>query len=128
HTKFVPGSLNALLTKNHFEFMKIFYRSCLWLLGFVLCSAAAIAQTTIEGTITDAASGDPVPGVNIVVKGKLAGTISNANGGFSLRTNDPPPFTLVFSYVGYQTQEVQITNQNTTGLSIKLQEGMLLGQ
>src|SRR5690606_12867372 len=37
-------------------------------------------------------------------------------------------FTLVFSYVGYQSQEVEITDQNTTGLSIKLEEGTLLGQ
>ncbi len=108
--------------------MKNFYRSCFWFLAFVFSTAAAFAQTTIEGTITDAASGDPVPGVNIVVKGKLTGTISNASGAFNLRTNDSPPFTLVFSYVGYQSQEVEITDQNTTGLSIKLEEGTLLGQ
>ncbi len=108
--------------------MKNFYRSCFWSLFLSFFSAAAFAQTSISGTVTDATTGDPVPGVNIVIKGKLQGTISSANGSFSLKTSDAPPFTLVFSYVGYQTQEVEISDANTTGLSVKLEEGTMLGQ
>src|SRR5690606_30188715 len=108
--------------------MKNFYRRCFWSLLLSLFTAAAFAQTSISGTVTDATTDDPVPGVNIVIKGKLQGTISSANGSFNLKTSDPPPFTLVFSYVGYQTQEVQITDANTTGLSVKLSESTMLGQ
>jgi iron complex outermembrane recepter protein len=109
--------------------MKSFYRSCLWSLFLVFLSATAVlAQTTISGTITDQVTGDPVPGVNIVVKGKLTGTISGSSGTFNLRSNDSPPITLVFSYVGYRTQEINITEANTTGLAIKMEEQLLLGQ
>lgn len=109
--------------------MKNFFRSSMGAILAVLLSATvSLAQTSISGTVTDAATGNALAGVNIVVKGRVAGTISNANGAFNLRSTDAPPITLIFSFVGYRSQEITINEANTTGLDVKLEEQTILGQ
>lgn len=95
----------------------------LWLLIASIC----FAQTNISGTVTDA-TGETLAGVNIQVKGKVIGTISDTRGQFSLTVNDAPPLTLVFSFMGYTSQEISITDANTTGLDVQLEEQSILGQ
>ncbi|MDB5016002.1 MAG: SusC/RagA family TonB-linked outer membrane protein, partial [Mucilaginibacter sp.] len=63
----------------------------------------------IKGTIKDA-SGQPLIGVNVAVKGTKNGTQSDVNGGFSIQANVGD--VLVFSYIGYTKTEVTITNTN----------------
>lgn len=90
---------------------------------------AVFAQTTsITGTVTDADNKETLVGVNIIVKGKVIGTITDLDGNFSLKVNQAPPFTLVFSMVGYAAIEVEITDANTTGLNLELSEQTMLGQ
>ncbi|MEQ1585303.1 MAG: TonB-dependent receptor, partial [Cyclobacteriaceae bacterium] len=89
--------------------------------------AALMAQTSISGTVKDGTTGDPLAGVNIVVKGRVIGTISNTSGQYSLKVNQEPPFTLVFSFIGFSTQEIEIKEANTT-LDVSLEEQTLLGQ
>jgi len=68
-----------------------------------------LAQTrTINGTITDAVDGSPMPGVSVYVKGSTKGTVSQADGAFSF-TIPQDVKTLVFSYIGKKTQEVTLT-------------------
>lgn len=86
------------------------------------------SQTTISGTITDEGTGEGLAGVNIVVKGTVQGTITDIQGNFNLSTGSVPPLTLIISYVGYQTQEIEVTDANTSGMDIKMQEQTLLGQ
>ncbi|HEX5171401.1 MAG TPA: TonB-dependent receptor, partial [Cyclobacteriaceae bacterium] len=108
--------------------MILFYKRYLTPLIFLMvCVTSAYAQTNISGKVIDI-SGEPIAGVNIVVVGKVIGTISNSAGEFSLRVTDPPPFTLRFSFVGYSSQDVAITDANTSGLSITLSEQTILGQ
>ncbi|MBA4056620.1 MAG: TonB-dependent receptor, partial [Marivirga sp.] len=64
----------------------------------------------------------------IVVKGTVLGTITNTSGEFSLKAKDAPPLTLVFSFIGYASQEITITEASTSGLDVKLQEQTILGQ
>ncbi len=90
-------------------------------------SGAALAQTSISGTIKDE-NNEGLAGVNIIVKGRVIGTVTDLDGKFSLTVNDNPPFTLVVSFVGYATQEVQVTNPSVTNLEIKMEEATLLGQ
>ncbi|GAB2501939.1 carboxypeptidase-like regulatory domain-containing protein [Algoriphagus taiwanensis] len=87
----------------------------------------AKAQTTISGTVTDADTKETLVGVNIVVKGKVIGTITDLSGKFTLNVNQEPPFTLIFSMVGYNSQEVEITG-GISNLSIQLAESSIMGQ
>lgn len=107
--------------------MKKFYTwSLLSALLLVASSASVWAQsTTVSGSIKDAA-GTPIPGVNIVVKGSVAGTISDVQGNYSLTVKQAPPFTLSFSFVGYQSQELEVT-EGATKLDVTMTEGTLLG-
>jgi len=103
---------------------KVVYTLGLW----CAVSLSASAQSSISGKVTDAATGEALAGVNIVVKGTVLGTIADTDGNFSLKPKDAPPFTLVFSFVGYATQELAISETNTSGLEIKLAEQTILGQ
>jgi restriction endonuclease S subunit len=49
-------------------------------------------QISVTGTVTDATTGEPLPGVNIVIKGTGTGTISDLNGNFTLQVNDKDIF------------------------------------
>ncbi len=88
----------------------------------------AIAQTNVSGTITDASNQDPLIGVNILVKGTVLGTTTDVNGNFNLEVNSNPPLTLVITSVGFERQEIQITQNNQQGLDIQMAESLLLGQ
>lgn len=76
-------------------------------------------QETITGTITDAATGESLPGVNITIQGTDQGTASSIDGTYELvvpTLND----TLVFSYVGYQSQTVPINGQTTVDVELAM--------
>jgi len=92
-----------------------------------LTSGMVIGQTKISGTLTDAETKETLVGVNILVKGKVIGTISDLSGKYALSVNQEPPFTLVFSMIGYTSQEVEITNGQSK-LDIQLAETTILGQ
>ncbi len=82
-------------------------------IAFVLFgSLAMVAQTTVTGTITDAASGESLPGANVKVEGKAIGTNTDFDGKFVLQTTLSPPFTLEISILGYKMQTVQVTKNN----------------
>jgi len=75
-------------------------------------------QPAVSGTVTDEA-GQPLPGVTVIVKGTTQGTVTNADGNYSI-TNIPEGATLVFSFVGMRTQEMVIGNQ--TNINIRLEQ------
>jgi outer membrane receptor protein involved in Fe transport len=89
---------------------------------------AAFAQTTISGTVTDSDTKETLVGVNIIVKGKVIGTITDLSGKFTLNVAQQPPLVLVFSMVGYSPKEIEITNANTSDLNVDLSEQTMLGQ
>jgi TonB-linked SusC/RagA family outer membrane protein len=98
-------------------------RICLMLvLG--LCGAGAFAQGTVRGMVTSKTDGLPLPGVNILVKGRTTGTVTEVDGRFSLQVS--PGETLTLSYTGFATQEVLVTNQ--TEMNIVLVEDVLTMQ
>jgi TonB-linked SusC/RagA family outer membrane protein len=69
------------------------------------------ASVTISGTVTSAADGLGLPGVSIVVKGTSVGTVTNMDGNYSI--NVAPDATLVFSFIGFSTQEIPVQGRNT---------------
>lgn len=88
--------------------------SLMMCLGFIQFLRAQ--ERTVSGTITEAGSGMPLPGVTIIEKGTSNGTASDFDGNFSLTVEEEA--ILVFSMVGYQTQEVPVTSGD---ISIKMQ-------
>lgn len=92
-----------------------------------LGTTMALAQTTISGTVTDAGTKETLVGVNIIVKGKVIGTITDLSGKFTLNVNQAPPFTLVFSMVGFNSKEVEVTG-GMSNLSVELAESSIMGQ
>jgi iron complex outermembrane receptor protein len=93
---------------------------------FCLMASFSFAQTRISGTVKDE-KGEGLAGVNLIIKGRVIGTITDVNGKFNLSVNDNPPMTLGVSFVGYASQDISITQANTT-LDVKLEEQTLLGQ
>ena len=86
---------------------------------------AISAQGTISGTITEASTGDPLIGANIIVKGTTTGTTSDFDGNFSLDI-DSFPVTLVISSVGFTTQELDFSSAQV--ISVSLQDGISLDE
>ncbi len=84
-------------------------------------------ETTVTGSIKDKTSGEPLIGVNITIKDKLAGTISDYDGNFTFTTRTRPPFILVFSSVGYSVKEFTITG-SVENLEVALDQQILFGQ
>jgi len=84
------------------------------LLGFIFCSIAFVGNAQnrqVTGTVTSSADGSPVPGANVAVKGSTSGTVTDADGKFSLSA-PADATTLTISFIGFATQEVAIPSSN----------------
>ncbi|MGD1959564.1 MAG: SusC/RagA family TonB-linked outer membrane protein [Fulvivirga sp.] len=97
---------------------------------FLMFSYGLVAQTVIKGKVTDD-TGEELPGVNVVVKGTSNGTVTDIFGDYSLEVNDPSA-TLVFSFVGFESQEVIIGSQSVINVElvtdvVSLQEVVVIG-
>lgn len=84
---------------------------------------------TVSGKIADPA-GDPLPGVNIIVKGTTRGVVSDMNGMYQISAQ--PGSTLSFSYIGYLTQEVVVGTETTVNITLQtdianLEEVVVIG-
>ena len=105
--------------------MNNFFRKliCLFLL-FSTVSIQSFSQSiSVSGNVSDENGG--LIGVNIIVKGKVLGTVSDRDGNFSLNVSESSA-TLIFSIVGYETQEVDVSS-NVSDLNITMSESYLLG-
>jgi TonB-linked SusC/RagA family outer membrane protein len=79
------------------------------LIVFLLVSSISLfAQQKISGTVLDVDTQDAVIGANISVKSSNEGTVSDANGRFVITPGKSVPLTLVISYLGYTTQEIDV--------------------
>jgi TonB-linked SusC/RagA family outer membrane protein len=91
-----------------------------WAVALVLLCFSHLALTqdrSIRGTVTDGESNDVLPGVNVLVKGTTIGTITDVEGKYILSVPEDAR-TLVFSSVGYSSQEVQINGRSTVNLTL----------
>ncbi|WP_421985891.1 TonB-dependent receptor [Roseivirga sp.] len=98
------------------------------LLTMQTITLSAQTQVSVSGSVVDDATGESLPGVNIRVKDKVIGTITLPDGKFSLTVKDAPPITLIFSYVGYKPQELEINQNNVSNLEIRMEESVLFGE
>ncbi len=100
--------------------MSKFYLSVKWpvVLLFVCLSGAVWAQNrTIAGKVTSSDDGSALPGVNILEKGTTNGTVTDASGAYSISVKSDA--TLIFSFVGYVSQEVQAGSQSSLDIILQ---------
>lgn len=76
-----------------------------------------VTDQTVTGTVTDE-GGAVLPGVNVLVKGTQRGTTTDQKGNYLLTIEDPSA-TLVFSFVGYEPQEVTVGNRSSIDISLR---------
>ncbi|MDR6197278.1 TonB-dependent receptor [Siphonobacter sp. SORGH_AS_0500] len=104
----------------------------LWLVAVLfLCPAVWAQNVTVKGKVTAKESGEPLPGVSILVKGTTSGTVTNNEGNYTLSVPSSTP-VLIFSFVGYSPQEVLLAGRSVLDVSLesndkKLDEVVVIG-
>ncbi|MBS1505476.1 MAG: TonB-dependent receptor [Bacteroidetes bacterium] len=112
--------------------MKIYQK---WGLSLVIllmlaCSQSFAQSLRVSGKISDEA-GQPVPGASVVEKGTANGTVTDANGDYSLTVSSSTA-TIAFSFIGYKTQEIAVSGRAVIDVSLQadvtsLQEVIVTG-
>lgn len=92
-------------------------RISLFMFFVLICSTAAAQSVTVSGKITSSDDGSALPGVSVIEKGTTNGTSSDANGAFTLHVPDRDA-TLVFSFIGFATQEVQVNSRTNIDVTM----------
>ena len=95
----------------------------LFLALMAVCSTMAMAQGKVSGTVVDA-QGEPVIGASVVVKGTSTGTVTDFDGNFTIQ-NVPQNATLVFSYVGYRTQNIAVGGKSQFNVTLEEDKQLL---
>lgn len=101
-----------------------------FLMGVLTSQMYAQTERMITGTVTDI-FGEPLPGVNVVRKRTTSGSISDINGNFSIKVSEKNPI-LIFSYIGYLTQEITVGDKDLIHVKLKedtqdLEEVVVIG-
>ncbi|UCH15394.1 MAG: SusC/RagA family TonB-linked outer membrane protein, partial [Bacteroidales bacterium] len=103
---------------NRMWLCQLLIRGILAMLIFILCNFALMSQEiTVTGTVISALEEQPLAGVNIVVKGTLTGTVTDVSGNYEI-TAPSGDAILIFSYMGYLTEEVDIADRTQIDLSM----------
>ncbi len=89
------------------------------LLGFcAFATGTSIAQDrSISGTVTSTDDGQGIPGVNVMVKGSTIGSVTDANGKYTIAL-PPEGSDLVFSFIGFKTQEVAVGERSVVDIAL----------
>jgi TonB-linked SusC/RagA family outer membrane protein len=106
----------SLFEGRNRNFFRVIKLTLIMLLTCFMQVYSQAQQLTVTGKITDT-GGQPLPGVSVVVKGTVQGTVSNADGNYSL-ANVPNGATLNFSFVGMLSQEVAVGNQTSIDITM----------
>lgn len=83
--------------------------------GLLLCLGGLLYGQTVTGTVSD--SSGPLPGVNVIVKGTANGAQTDLDGNYTLN-NVGNEAIIVFSYLGYKTQEIPLNGQSTINVTL----------
>ena len=106
--------------KNHALRRKGMFRSVGVLILIQLCFAFSISaqNITVKGKVTDAGSGEELPGVNVILKGTTKGTITLYDGTYELEVPSTDA-VLQFSFIGYKLKEVPVSGQTTINVALE---------
>jgi TonB-dependent starch-binding outer membrane protein SusC len=94
-----------------------FLLSCCMLDVLALPAFTELQQMTITGKVTESQTGEPMPGVNVVIKGTNIGTITDGGGKYSISAPDKN-VVLVFSFIGYKSMEVPVAGKSTVDAAL----------
>lgn len=97
-----------------------------WLLAMLFSFTLHAQSVTVSGSVKNSTSKENVPAVSVFIKGTSQGTFTNSDGEFSLRVAKFP-VVLVFSSIGYETQEVTVSDASAA-LTVELKTASSLGQ
>jgi TonB-linked SusC/RagA family outer membrane protein len=110
-----PATGDLIQLTQQTDYMKQRYHVFILGLLLVLASVSAYAQRTVSGTVSDT-QGTPMPGVNVIVKGTSSGTTTDSNGRYTVDLGNGT--VLVFSFIGYMTQEVEVGARSTVDVTL----------
>lgn len=113
--------------------MQRFKQALVGVLAALLVTPVAFAATTgkIAGRVTDAATGDPIPMVQVILVETGQGTVTDADGYYSIINIRPDDYTVRYQFVGYAThvvEGVQVVVDQTRTIDVRLQEEVIEGQ
>ncbi len=97
---------------------------------FMAFSHTTLAQKNLQGSVIDQETGDPLPGVTIIVIGQQKGSTTDFDGNYELTVNQGDRLT--FSYIGFETQEITIGDQDRIDIQLipeqnELEEVVIVG-
>lgn len=98
--------------KRRVQMLRMVYLLLMFVFPF-----SVFAQETISGKVTDAADGSSIPGATVLIKGTTSGTTTGIDGTFSLKAKSGQ--TLSFSFVGYETIEIVVSDQKVINVQLK---------
>ncbi|MEP6467824.1 MAG: carboxypeptidase-like regulatory domain-containing protein, partial [Parafilimonas sp.] len=115
-------------TKNFAKQCKTIFLVTLTAFAFLFFNQAKansnhLPERIISGNVTDSASGQPLTLVSVTIKGKKVATTTNQQGMYSISADDND--VLIFSYVGYKNQSVNVGSETTIDVVMKPAEGTL---
>lgn len=93
--------------------IKVFFT----VLALSVCALASAQNINVKGVVTDASTGDPVPFASLQIKGTMSGANTDVDGNYSISV--PSQGTIVFSSVGYATQEIQVAGRGVINVALE---------
>jgi len=98
------------------------------LLNFIFClfTFSLFGQLTVQGKVLDQSNGEPLIGANVLIENSSEGTVTDYDGTFEFTTQEELPFTLVVSYVGYGTKNIEVTDLETPKRIELVSDAMLM--
>jgi len=107
----------------HYGLVRFFATSVLILLFGVTYNHAAhqniIKALPVSGQVTDAETGETLPGVNISISGTSTGTVTDMEGRYELEINEGSAVSLVFSFIGYETRTIEVEGRSIINVSLE---------
>src|SRR5688572_1455641 len=101
--------------------MKKILQCCLWVFVILWIQIPLMAQTTVvNGTVVSEHDKSPLPGVTVALKGRMQGTVTDSDGKFSINAESTD--VLVFSFIGFETYEIQVGT--STDISVTMKESL----
>jgi TonB-linked SusC/RagA family outer membrane protein len=93
-----------------------------FLLSFIFSARAQEKQKSVSGRVVSSSDGTGIPGVNVIIKGTVFGTVTDMDGNYKITFTDEGDVILIFSFVGFVTEEFTIGNRTT--IDVELMEDL----